>query len=185
MNFNEYQIYSFVLEIMYLLKNSDTLNDISQLPLILDRENFFRLLNYFGGMTIKIPTKKEFNFYLKVLIYYKFIKIDKHTKNWSLQKLKVDKKYKDLFDKKVYEINQELKALNIKYNDDKLNRDISVINESIIDKFNNITEELNKHTNKEVKNIKSMKNQKSKKLKKHINKISNKINKENNNLYDL
>ena len=49
---------------------------LSELPFILDKNSFFNLCQYFGGLTITIPTLKDLEVFLNALILYKYVDID-------------------------------------------------------------------------------------------------------------
>lgn len=63
-------LYSIALMLLYVLKDEDTYSDLSHLSFVLDRQNFNKFIDYFGGMTITVPTRDEVNSALKALIYY-------------------------------------------------------------------------------------------------------------------
>ena len=51
--------FSLILFLLYKLKDDPKYAILSELPFILDKNNLFNLLEYFGGRTITVPTKKE------------------------------------------------------------------------------------------------------------------------------
>ena len=63
-------IYSLILFILYKLKETPEYATLSELIYILDNENFIKLINYYGGKTIKIPTLSELSNVLNALIVY-------------------------------------------------------------------------------------------------------------------
>lgn len=63
-------VYSMALMLLYVLKDNDKFSDIAPLALMLDRDNFDKLIDYYGGMDIHIPTRDEVNSALKSLVYY-------------------------------------------------------------------------------------------------------------------
>ena len=63
-------IYYMALALLHVLRDEGSYTDTSRLALILDEENFDRLIDNCGGMTITIPTRDEVNISLKSLIYY-------------------------------------------------------------------------------------------------------------------
>lgn len=56
---NTPDIYSLILFSMYKLKDDPQYSTLSELPYLLDRQSLLNLLQYFGGLTIKIPTIRE------------------------------------------------------------------------------------------------------------------------------
>lgn len=67
---NKKDIYSLILFILYNLKKEPEYSTLSELVYILDNENFIRLLNYYGGHTIRIPTTQELVNVLDALVVY-------------------------------------------------------------------------------------------------------------------
>lgn len=67
---NKKDIYSLILFILYNLKKEPEYSTLSELVYILDNENFIRLLNYYGGQTIRIPTTQELVNVLDALVVY-------------------------------------------------------------------------------------------------------------------
>ena len=55
---------------MYDLRKVPEYTTLSELCYLLDVESFMKLLKYFGGQTIKIPTKEEFSDIIQVLLLY-------------------------------------------------------------------------------------------------------------------
>ena len=62
---NTPDIYSLIMFSMYKLNDDPQYSTLSQLPYLLDRQSLLNLLQYFGGLTIKIPTIRE----LEILVY--------------------------------------------------------------------------------------------------------------------
>lgn len=62
---NTPDIYSLVLFSMYKLNGDPKYSTLSQLPYLLDRKSMLNLLQYYGGLTINIPTIRE----LETLVY--------------------------------------------------------------------------------------------------------------------
>lgn len=63
-------IYSLILFILYRLKEIPEYSTLSELVYILDNENFIRLINYYGGKTIRIPKVDELSTILNALLVY-------------------------------------------------------------------------------------------------------------------
>ena len=61
------------LALLHVLRNEGSYTDISRLALILDEDNFNKLIDNCGSMTITIPTRDEVNRALKSLIYYQLV----------------------------------------------------------------------------------------------------------------
>ena len=63
-------IYSLILFILYRLKEIPEYSTLSELVYILDNENFIKLINYYGGKTIRIPKVDELSTILDGLLVY-------------------------------------------------------------------------------------------------------------------
>lgn len=63
-------IYSLMLFILYRLKEIPEYSTLSELVYILDNENFIKLINYYGGKTIRIPKIDELSTILNALLVY-------------------------------------------------------------------------------------------------------------------
>lgn len=68
-------LYYMALTLLHILRNEDGYSDTARLALILDEDNFDRLIDNCGGMTITIPTREEVNRALKSLVYYQLTKL--------------------------------------------------------------------------------------------------------------
>ena len=62
---------------LYKIKEIPEYSSISEMAYILDKPNFLRLCEYFGGCTIKIPTVQEIELLLYGLLLYQYVEIDK------------------------------------------------------------------------------------------------------------
>jgi hypothetical protein len=80
-------IYSLVLFALYNLKDIPEYSTLSELSYVLDKENLMRLLDYFGGTTIKIPTKRELQVVINALLIYQSVKVEKTSLALALSKL--------------------------------------------------------------------------------------------------
>lgn len=72
-------IYSLMLFVMYKLQDVPDYAALSELCYLLDGSNLTRLLTYFAGRTIQVPTSEEFANMSKALLLYQYINIDGHT----------------------------------------------------------------------------------------------------------
>jgi hypothetical protein len=72
-------IYSLMLFIMYKLQDVPDYAALSELCYLLDGANLTRLLTYFSGKTLQVPTQEEFSNMSKALLLYQYINIDGHT----------------------------------------------------------------------------------------------------------
>ncbi len=69
-------IYSLILFAIYKLKDTEEYSVLSELAYILDQHSLLEFLDYFGGMTIKVPTKHELQVMLDALLLYEYINIE-------------------------------------------------------------------------------------------------------------
>jgi hypothetical protein len=58
-NLKNMDIYSLLLFTLYQCRKSDEYSSLSELAYILDKQNLLNLCEYFGGLTIQIPTIDE------------------------------------------------------------------------------------------------------------------------------
>lgn len=62
--------------LLYSLKGVPKYSIISELFYILDYENFLKLIKYYGGMEIRIPTVEEISDLLKCLLLYQYYVVE-------------------------------------------------------------------------------------------------------------
>lgn len=72
-------IYSLMLFIAYKLQDVPEYAVLSEMCYLLDGNNLTRLLTYFAGRTIKIPTEEEFATMANALLLYQYVNIDGNT----------------------------------------------------------------------------------------------------------
>lgn len=87
----EQDIYSLMLFCLYKLQNIKEYASLSELAYLLDKNNFIKLCQYFGGMTIKIPTLDELQNLIQGLLLYQSVNIEKNNFDESLAALSNDK----------------------------------------------------------------------------------------------
>lgn len=81
-------ILNLILFALSKLNNTSEYSAISELAYILDKENLFKLCEYFGGLTITIPTIQELEALLNGLLLYKYVNIDNLTLDDALNQLR-------------------------------------------------------------------------------------------------
>ena len=69
-------VYSLILFALFRLKEDPKYSSLSELAYILDKNSLLNLLQYYGGLTIKIPTEEEFKNVLDGLIIYQRCTLD-------------------------------------------------------------------------------------------------------------
>ena len=83
----EVDTYSLVLFALYQLSQEPKYTTLSELAYTLDKENLFNLLDLFGGLTIKIPTKDELQIVIDALLIYQSVKLEKVSFTIALNNL--------------------------------------------------------------------------------------------------
>lgn len=86
-NMNSKELYSVMLFALYKLTNIPEYSTLSELAFILDKDNLLKLCEYFGGLTIKIPTISELEIMINTLILYKDVEINKIPFNQAFKDL--------------------------------------------------------------------------------------------------
>lgn len=70
-------IYSLLLFLLFKVREIPELSTTSELAYILDKDNFLNLCEYFGGLTIRIPTITEIEDILYAFLLYRYVNIEK------------------------------------------------------------------------------------------------------------
>lgn len=78
-------IYSLMLFALYKVKDSPEYAALSQLAYILDKDNLLKLCQFYGGLTITIPTIDELESLLNALLLYQQVDIEKNDYEVSLK----------------------------------------------------------------------------------------------------
>ena len=81
-------IYSLILFVMYKIQDIPEYAMLSELCYLLDGANLTRLLTYFAGKTITIPTEEELANMSKALLLYQYVNIDGNSLTEAYTKLK-------------------------------------------------------------------------------------------------
>lgn len=69
-------IYSLLLFVLYKLSDVPEYSTLSELAYIVDKDNLLKLCEYFGGITIKIPTITELESLVDCLLLYQYVNIE-------------------------------------------------------------------------------------------------------------
>ena len=96
-NLKEKDIYSLMLFALYKATEIPEYSSLSQLAYILDKDNLLKLCEFYGGLTIKIPTVAELEQLLYGLLMFQRIDIE----NEEYQKVYDDLKTKEIDAKHV------------------------------------------------------------------------------------
>ncbi len=87
-NLTEKDVYSLVLFAMYKMNESSEYSALSQLAYVLDKENLLKLCEYFGGLTIRIPTINELETFVYALQIYQSVVFDKKPFEQCIERLR-------------------------------------------------------------------------------------------------
>lgn len=74
--FKDNDVYSLAMFLLYKLIDDPKYSTLSELVYILDKKNLLELCQYFGGLTIKIPTLEEIRSMLSLLMLYERVNIE-------------------------------------------------------------------------------------------------------------
>jgi len=91
---NERDTYSLLLFCLFKIREIPEYSVLSELVYVLDKPNLLKFCEYFGGMTITIPTIEELQWMLYALLLYQLVDIEK--KDYSDAIKQVGCKAKDL-----------------------------------------------------------------------------------------
>jgi acid stress-induced BolA-like protein IbaG/YrbA len=69
-------IYSLLMFVLFKVKDVKEYSTMSELCYLLDKNNFLKLCEYFGGLTITIPTIDEVEELIMSLLLYQQVDID-------------------------------------------------------------------------------------------------------------
>lgn len=70
-------IYSFMLFALFKIRDIPEYSALSELAYVLDKDSLLKLCEYFGGLTITIPTVDEFETLVLSLLMYQYVDQDK------------------------------------------------------------------------------------------------------------
>ena len=92
-------IYSTILFALFKLQDVPEYATLSRLSYALNGESFLNFLELFGGLTIKVPTLREFKIVVNALLLYQYVNIEEMELNQALKLLEVQEyKVKDIKD---------------------------------------------------------------------------------------
>lgn len=85
-------IYSLILFALFKLKDTAEYSTLSELAYLLDKESLFNMCEYFGGMTIKIPTISDLEVVVYALIMYTKIDIEGNNEDFVISEMNLAEK---------------------------------------------------------------------------------------------
>lgn len=87
-NLTKSDIYSLILFALYKCNESPEYSAISELAYILDKESLLKMCEYYGGLTIRIPTIDELERFLNALLVFQLVDIENNDLQETLLKVK-------------------------------------------------------------------------------------------------
>ena len=90
-NLKEQDIWSLLLFTLAQMQSDPNYKPLSELPFILDKNNFLNLCQYFGGVTITIPTLKQLELFISGLTLYKYVELDGLDFNDAISKISCER----------------------------------------------------------------------------------------------
>lgn len=73
---NKKDIYSLMLFTLYKMKDIPDYLTLTEMCYVMDESSLNKFLNYFGGMTLKIPTKEQLNLVIQALGLYQYVNLE-------------------------------------------------------------------------------------------------------------
>ncbi len=89
-NLKTADIFSLLLFVLYKIRNIEEYSTISELAYVLDKNNLIKLCEYFGGMTIKVPTIDELENLINSMLLYQYINVDGYSYNEAIKLIGFD-----------------------------------------------------------------------------------------------
>jgi hypothetical protein len=100
-NLTTSDIYSLMLFVLYKSTEIPEYSSLSQLAYILDKDSLLKLCEFYGGLTIKIPTIDQLENLMQGLLMFQLVDLDKEDFETVV----------DRFDKKTVETYNHIKEI--------------------------------------------------------------------------
>lgn len=84
-------IYSLLLFVLFKLRENKDYQTLSELVYMLDKDSLLKLCEYYGGLTITIPTIEDIEVMVYGLLLYQKVNIDKEDYDVSLSNFNLSK----------------------------------------------------------------------------------------------
>lgn len=81
-------IYTIILFALSEMKNVPEYKTLSELAYLVDRKSLMNMLEYYGGMTVRIPTTKEFKLMVNGLLMYEYVNLEGLTVQQALAEMR-------------------------------------------------------------------------------------------------
>lgn len=108
----EQDVYSILLSLMYDLRKVPEYTILSELCYLLDVESFMKFVKYFGGQTIKVPTKEEFSEVVQILLLYQYYEIEQRPWKDAVELAGFDSNHGKLAKNKLQKLKETLEKYN-------------------------------------------------------------------------
>lgn len=80
-------IYTLMLFVLFRVRELPEYSTLSEMAYILDKDSLLKLCEYFGGMTIQIPTINELQSILYSLTLYQYINVENIPYELAIEKI--------------------------------------------------------------------------------------------------
>lgn len=111
-NLEQTDVYSLILFALYKLKDVPEYSTLSELCYILDGKDLITFLDYYGGSTIRVPTKKELAEVIDGLLLYEEVNME--GKDFSEALKDIDTKDIPKIKSTYLQISQLLQSYNLR-----------------------------------------------------------------------
>lgn len=106
-------LYSVATALLYTLKDTPQYSTMSELFYILDYPNFLKLIKYYGGQEVRIPSHEEINEMLSILLLYQYREVEELEWEECLKKVGADESQSKSLRGKVSALSSLLKSQEI------------------------------------------------------------------------
>lgn len=89
-NLKEQDLWSFMLFVLFKVKDVPEYSGLSELAFILDKKNMLKFCEYFGGCTITVPRIEEFEMLLYGMLLYQYVDIEHRSLEEAIKLLNND-----------------------------------------------------------------------------------------------
>lgn len=98
---NKTDVYSMLLFTLYKMQDLPEYSTLCELCYVLDNDNLTKLLAYYGGMTIRIPTLQELRLVVQALLLYQYVNMENGDFSEALDAIGLEYPVEEV--KKVYQ----------------------------------------------------------------------------------
>ena len=109
-------VYSMILFALYKLREVPDYLTLSEFSYILDNKSLLNFLDYYGGMTLTVPTKKDFDVVINALLLYQDVNIENIEFSKALRSINKQENDIDEIKKAYFKLCDVLKNYEFKRN---------------------------------------------------------------------